>query len=133
MRNGRFASALVGVLLIIPSIAACSLGQYSCTKAGGHSTDELLSEIEALGSTNEAFIVACDSGDPSTVYFASASSSQLADELVSQKGCREVAVALPENDDGMAYDCRFQAGTVEVWVEKDPTRGSNSAHVTSPS
>ena len=130
MRRTVVLRGLVGVLLIVPAIGGCSAGQYSCSNAGGKATSALRAEIQALPSTRDAYIVACDSGDPSTVYFTSLSTPDLVGDLVRTEGCHEVHDASSENSDGTAYNCRFQAGKVQVWVEKGPTHSTSSAFVT---
>ena len=131
MRRGVVLWGLVGVLLLIPGLAGRPRGPFSCSNAGGKATASLRAEIQALPSTRDAWIVACDSGDPSSVDFTSLSSSGLINDLVRQKGCREVADPSPDNSDGTAYKCKLQAGTTQVWVEKDPLHSTSSAIVTS--
>jgi hypothetical protein len=134
VRPATVLSIVAASLVFGASAAACSLGksEYSCTDKGNQGTAQLLTDIEGIATTTKAFVVDdCDSGGPRSVYFKTRDSSQLVDELMKEERCTVAEVASVEKGFGAAYDCMFRAGSTKVWVESDPSRGSNTAHLSS--
>jgi hypothetical protein len=129
--SGPFASLLVVTASALTASGCLASSEpFSCTPEGATATQALINELKALPSTKGAEDQACDSGDPRVVYFQSADQTALIADL-SRKRCTEVQVSRQEEGSGKAYECRFDVGQVNVWVERDAANGSNTAYVTS--